>query len=139
MRIIGLILLLVPACSPVQEQTQAFAAESSAQGNPCLTQDGEAVTARLKAIGTEPVWAAETEGRCVTYKTPEDPVGTRVWTTVMKGPEKMVWKGTLRGEQFELTVTPRTDCSDGMSDRVYLMEAVLRVDGETRRGCAESR
>ena len=106
-------------------------------GNACRTQDGRAVTHKLKALGTEPFWAAEVDGRCVTYSTPDDQKGTRVWAKVAGISPTMVWDGALRGKQFQLTITPKEDCSDGMSDKTYPMEAVLRVDGETRHGCAE--
>jgi len=109
------------------------------KGHPCDTQDGEPVTHELKALGTEPFWAAEVQGRCVTYRTPEDQHGTRVWTHVDTGPQGPAWNGALRGKQFQLYVKPAPPpgCSDGMSDKVYSMDAVLRVDGETRKGCAE--
>jgi uncharacterized membrane protein len=97
------------------------------------------VTHNLKAIGTEPFWGAKVEGRCVTYSTPEYQQGTRIWTKVTKNEQKTVWDGALRGQQFQLTVRPKADCSDGMSDNVYPFEAALRVDGETRHGCAEER
>ena len=102
-------------------------------------QDGEELrVAAVKAVGTEPFWGARTEGRCVTYSTPEDQDGTRIWTRVDSGPQGPVWNGALRGKQFQLSVKPSTGCSDGMSDRTYPLEAMLRVDGETRRGCAET-
>jgi len=52
-----------------------------------------------------------------------------------------VWKGALNGQEFQLIVKPAgpQGCSDGMSDKTYPMDAVLRVDGETRNGCAEPR
>jgi uncharacterized membrane protein len=104
----------------------------------CLTQDGEKLQVQaVKAIGTEPFWGARTEGRCVTYSTPEDQKGTRIWTHVDTGPQGPVWNGALRGRQFQLYVKTSTGCSDGMSDRTWPLDAVLRVDGETRRGCAE--
>ena len=105
----------------------------------CLIQDGESVTHKLRALGTEPFWAAEVEGRCVTYKTPEDQQGTRVWTHVDTGPQGPVWNGALRSRQFQLIVKPAPPpgCSDGMSDKTYPTDAELRVDGEIRKGCAE--
>ena len=105
-----------------------------------MMQDGEKLQVQtVKAIGTEPFWAARTDGRCVTYSTPEDQKGTRIWTHVDTGPQGPVWNGALRGRQFQLYVKPAAPpgCSDGMSDKVYPMDAVLRVDGETRNGCAE--
>jgi uncharacterized membrane protein len=124
---------------PVANEPETSQPREEAPTHPCMTQDGEAVTHKLKALGTEPFWAAEVEGRCVTYKTPEDQQGTRVWTHVDTGPQGPVWNGALRGRQFQLIVRPAAPpgCSDGMSDKTYPMDAELRVDGELRRGCAE--
>lgn len=106
--------------------------------HPCLVQDGQPVrAAAVRAIGTEPFWNARTEGRCVTYSTPEDQAGTRVWTKVQSGASGTVWKGALRGKPFELSIQPMPGCSDGMSDTRYPLDAKLFVDGEERRGCAE--
>ena len=125
--------------APAANGPQANQTIAQAPQNPCLDQDGETLNHKLKAIGTEPFWAAEVQGRCVTYKTPEDQQGTRVWTHVDSGPAGPAWNGALRGRQFQLYVKPAPPpgCSDGMSDKVYSMDAELRVDGETRRGCAE--
>ena len=129
--------------APIAVANEANAVEAPAAApepdtSACLMQDDEKLPVRaLKALGTEPFWAAEVEGRCVTYKTPEDQQGTRIWTHVDSGPQGPVWNGALRGRQFQLYVKPSTGCSDGMSDKTYPMEAVLRVDGEVRNGCAE--
>lgn len=103
----------------------------------CLMQDGEALRITpVKAIGTEPFWGAQIEGRCVTYSTPEDQKGTRIWTRFNPGPDGGVWVGALDGQPFKLITRLRPNCSDGMSDRIYPMEAILTVRGEERRGCA---
>jgi uncharacterized membrane protein len=107
-----------------------------ASASPCLLQDGNPVKQRFRATGTEPFWAAEVQGRCVTYSTPDDRQGMRIWTRVADGPDGPVWNGELNGRQFQLYVTPSAGCSNGMSDRRYPFDAVLRVGGETRRGCA---
>lgn len=119
------------------EPASETAAPAATRGNACRTQDGRAVAHKLKALGTEPFWAAVVDGRCVTYTTPEDQNGTRIWTRVSEKAGSAAWEGALRGKQFQLTIRPKADCSDGMSDKSYPMEAVLRVDGETRHGCAE--
>ena len=103
----------------------------------CLTQDNEPLRITpVKAIGTEPFWGAQVEGRCVTYSTPEDQKGTRIWTRFNPGPDGGVWVGMLDGQPFKLITRLRSDCSDGMSDRSYPLEAILTVRGEERRGCA---
>jgi uncharacterized membrane protein len=93
--------------------------------------------APLRAVGTEPFWAARVEGRCVTYSHPEDQAGTRVWTRYTPAPGGGgTWAGALGGQPFELRVRARPGCSDGMSDTRYPMAADLLVAGQRLRGCA---
>lgn len=106
--------------------------------SPCLVQDGQKLSVQpLRAIGTEPFWAAQIEGRCVTYSHPEDQQGTRVWTRFTATPNGGVWTGALGGRQFELRTRAAPGCSDGMSDKSYPVAADLLVHGEQRKGCAE--
>lgn len=114
-------------------------ANETAEGkiSACLVQDGEQLNITpVKAIGTEPFWGAKIEGRCVTYSTPEDQAGTRIWARFNPGPDGGVWVGTFQGKPFKLITRLKPDCSDGMSDRVYPQEVTLTVGGEERRGCA---
>ena len=105
---------------------------------PCLLQDGQRVPAnRIKAVGTEPFWAARIEGRCVTYLTPEDQQGTRIWTRFSGTADNGAWVGALDGRRFELITRPEPGCSDGMSDKRYPTAVMLAVRGEQRTGCAE--
>ena len=136
MRILVLAAVLLSGCNSGQPARTARPEPATSQAHPCLTQDGRALASRLKALGTEPFWAAEVEGRCVTYRTPEDQQGTRIWTRFGEGGGGQAWEGALEARQFQLIVRPSPGCSDGMSDRTYPLEAVLRVKGETRRGCA---
>jgi uncharacterized membrane protein len=41
------------------------------------------------------------------------------------------------GQAFTVTLRA-TECSDGMSDRVYPLEAEILYKGETLKGCANS-
>jgi uncharacterized membrane protein len=104
-------------------------------------QGGEQLTnAPLRAIGTEPFWGANIEGRCVTYSHPDNQSGTRVWTRyAASGSGGGTWTGTLEGKPFVLTTRRQPGCSDGMSDRRYPLAVELTVGGEQRRGCAEVR
>ncbi len=134
-----------PTAAPVANTAQPAEAsrplpapQAEPAAHPCLVQDGQPVrAAAIRGVGTEPFWGARTQGRCVTYSTPEDQAGTRVWAKVESGPAGTVWTGALRGKRFELRVQPMPGCSDGMSDTRYPFEAKLLVDGEERRGCAE--
>ena len=126
-----------PAAAPAPAPPPASTASGPAAA--CTTQ-GQARLANppLRAVGTEPFWAARIEGRCVTYSHPDDQQGTRVWTRFTAGPGGGgSWVGALRGRPFELRVRPQPGCSDGMSDRRYAFAAELLVGGERRRGCAD--
>ena len=106
----------------------------------CLVQEGKPIPANaIHAVGTEPFWAAQVEGRCVTYSTPENQAGTRVWTRFDGSAEAGTWTGALDGQPFVMTTKAQTECSDGLSDKRYPIAVSLAVSGEQRRGCAEPR
>lgn len=109
------------------------------QPHPCLMQGPDHLrVAAIRAVGTEPFWGARVQGRCVTYSTPENQQGVRVWTRYSEtGSGSSKWVGQLSGKIFEMRVRLEPDCSDGMSDRRYPMVVDLAVNGEKRKGCAE--
>lgn len=115
----------------------ARTAPGDASAHPCRVQDGTAVAARLKALGTEPFWAAEVDGRCVTYRTPGNQAGTRVWARFSGAGANGQWSGFLGTDRFLLVTRAEPGCSDGMSDRRYPLAASLTVGTEQLRGCAE--
>jgi len=126
------------ACGKSLEHARAGANVPKPGTSPCLVQDGRLLDAApVKAVGTEPFWAARIEGRCVTYSTPENQAGTRIWTKINSGPMGAIWAGAYQGKPFVLRMRPAAGCSDGMSDKVYALEVTLSVEGEERRGCAE--
>lgn len=111
-----------------------------ARGGACVVQDGRPVPAnRLRAVGTEPFWGAQVDGRCVTYSHPENPAGTRVWTRFSGSADAGTWTGALDGKPFLMRTRPQPGCSDGMSDTRYPIAVSLTVGGEERRGCAAPR
>ena len=122
---------------PAPATAPSPAVEPAGPAHPCLLADGKAIAARLKAIGTEPFWAAEVEGRCVTYKTPDDHAGTRIWTRFSGTSANGQWSGFLGNVRFVLVTRAEPGCSDGMSDRRYPLAATLTIGAEERRGCAE--
>ena len=128
----------VTACFDGAASAGQAASRPTPATSPCLVQDGELLRiSPLRAVGTEPFWGARIEGRCVTYSTPDDQQGTRVWARFDSGPDGGIWSGALGGRPFRLITRPRPDCSDGMSDKVYPIEVRLTVGGEERQGCAE--
>ena len=108
--------------------------------SPCLMQGADRLQVEpLRAVGTEPFWGARVEGRCVTYSTPENQQGVRIWTRYSnEGNGRSAWVGQLGGKKFEMHVRPEEDCSDGMSDKRYPIAVELTVMGQKRKGCAEA-
>ena len=106
--------------------------------NACRTQGGLELPANaLKAVGTEPFWGARIDGRCVTYATPENQQGTRIWTKFTGTRDAGRWEGSLGKDSFVFVTRPDSTCSDGMSDRVYPIAVTLEIGSEERNGCAE--
>jgi uncharacterized membrane protein len=92
---------------------------------------------RLRALGTEPFWAVEVEADRATYTTPDDQKGQAFMVRRQATPQGAVLIGRLADANFVLAIA-RHDCSDGMSDRIYRWRAVLRRDGQSLQGCAET-
>lgn len=106
----------------------------------CLIQEGRRLPEmKLHAVGTEPFWAANVNGRCVTYSHPENIDGTRVWTEFSGSAESGTWSGYLGDQKFLMKTLPQRGCSDGMSDKRYPIAVTLSVGAEQRQGCAEHR
>ena len=127
----------VAACRRGIAKEPAKAEPTSQPVSPCLVQDGRSLEVQaLRAVGTEPFWAARIEGRCITYSHPEDQQGTRVWTRYTETPQGGLWSGALGGRRFELRTRAQPACSDGMSDTTYPLAVDLTVLGERRQGCA---
>ena len=119
--------------------TNAGDVAKAGPANPCLMQGADGLqVAPIRAVGTEPFWGARVEGRCVTYSTPDDQQGVRVWARYSEAANGSgAWVGQLGGRKFEMRVRPQAGCSDGMSDKRYPMAVELAVNGEKRAGCAE--
>ena len=124
---------------PTLEVANAGEHAQAAPDNPCLIQGADRLQVTpLRAVGTEPFWGARVEGRCVTYSTPDNQQGVRVWTRYSEGGNgSSAWVGQLGGKKFEMRVRPEAGCSDGMSDKRYPMTVELAVNSEKREGCAE--
>ncbi|WP_395328622.1 hypothetical protein WBP06_13450 [Novosphingobium sp. BL-8H] len=96
-----------------------------------------AVAERIRVTGTEPYWNAEVRDGLITYRTPERPAGDQATVTRFAGRGGVSFSGTLGGHEFTLAIGPGP-CSDGMSDRHYPYNALLKIGGEVRKGCGWS-
>jgi len=130
--------------SPAVENTLSSTPASASGGisagdSPCLVQGAKTLSVQpIQATGTEPFWSAKVQGRCVTYSTPENQDGVRVWTQYSEQPANgHRWLGRLNGKPFDMRVRTEAACSDGMSDTAYALGVDLSVDGQLRKGCAK--
>ncbi|TCM18998.1 hypothetical protein EDF56_104533 [Novosphingobium sp. PhB165] len=98
---------------------------------------GIAVAERIRVVGTEPFWNAEIRNNLLTYRTPERPGGDQVSVARFAGRGGVSFSGTLLDKEYTIAIEPGP-CSDGMSDRRYPFNALLRVGDEVRKGCAWS-
>ena len=126
--VLSAILLAAVACAPTM-----------GPGEPPQQPQGPGLVLpeRLRAVGTEPFWAALLAGTTLTYMTPEDQQGTPIAVRREEQDGAAVFHGKLAGTPLRLRIAAAT-CSDGMSDTVYPYLAELTVGGQLRRGCARS-
>jgi len=99
--------------------------------------NGVNVLEPLTIGGAEPFWGATVKGSRVIWSDPEHErligkVGRPRLT-----PDSATWRGTVsRLGAFTLTLTPAEECSDGMSDYTFPLEATVAFREYTYRGCA---
>ncbi|WP_300974190.1 META domain-containing protein [Sphingomonas sp. LHG3406-1] len=86
-----------------------------------------------KAVGTEPFWALELNGRDMVFSEANAP-GMRI---VEPQPQPIHgFAGDIyQGRRINLNIVRGQRCSDGMSDRVYADKVQVRVDGRSFEGC----
>lgn len=141
---VALAILLLTACraEPVANDTEdkvgntdTVAAVPANSAEPAAAAPAAQPTARYRFTGTEPFWGGTIDGAEILYQTPDDQAGKTILATVSQEGGATRYSGALDGQPFILKLTPGT-CSDGMSDTVYPLHAVLAVRGEPRQGCA---
>ncbi|WP_292054057.1 MULTISPECIES: COG3650 family protein [unclassified Brevundimonas] len=92
----------------------------------------------IRVVGNEPFWSVDLAPAGITYSRIEEAPLTGVAVKPAVTGNMAVWETTL-ADKRALTVTlTGTDCSDGMSDRVYPLAAMVKVGEETLQGCAAS-
>ena len=97
----------------------------------------------IVALGNEPFWNVRVTAKEIVYRDPEYQEGCRFprVASVEEGGARVfrtrrdIPAGKPGPRALELRIW-RVACSDGMSDREYSMSAMLKLDEETRTGCA---
>lgn len=117
------------------------AASPPARGAPSGAQTDSVIV----ALGNEPFWNVRVTANELFYRDPEHQEGYRFppVAAVEEGGARVfrTRRGVPAGEPgprlLELRIQQGA-CTDGMSDREYSMRALLKIDKETRTGCAYS-
>ena len=90
----------------------------------------------LHALGTEPFWSADLRDGHLTITRPDYPALSGAAKRVTPAGDRAAWEAKAAGgETIRMRIAPG-DCSDGMSDRHYPLEAEIELDGEHLKGCA---
>lgn len=148
---IGLLVLALAACQPAVEpralDSQTATGEAP-EAKPALPaghaivgglEVGVELSQPLRALGTEPFWGVDIEFDELVFSGVDRPEAR------MANPAPSFQDGNFviaardtDGQTFTLTMR-EVQCSDGMSDRVYPLEAEVHYKGETLKGCANSK
>ncbi len=92
----------------------------------------------VRALGTEPFWGVEITTDTLTYSGLDRPEQTAPNPgPQVQGTTAVYDAETADGTTMTLTLIA-TECSDGMSDRVYPLTASVENGSETLNGCAQS-
>lgn len=92
----------------------------------------------LRAVGTEPFWAVDITSQDLAY-TAVDAVEVRASNPgpTVQGTTAVYAAAAPDGSTLVVTLIA-TECSDGMSDRVYPLTARVELGAQTLNGCAAS-
>nr|WP_314445609.1 META domain-containing protein [uncultured Sphingomonas sp.] len=89
--------------------------------------------ATYRALGTEPFWSLELNGRDMVFTEANAP-GQRI-VDAQPRPIHGFAGDIYQGRRINLNIVRGQRCSDGMSDRVYPDRVQVRVDGRSFEGC----
>lgn len=142
----GSLLVVLAACQPASgpaEPGPATPTVETLKAKPAppagaIVLGGVEFSQPLRALGTEPFWGVEIEFDELVFSGVDRPEAR------MANPAPSFEDGNFviaardtDGQAFTVTLRA-TECSDGMSDRLYPLEAEILYKGETLKGCANS-
>lgn len=129
-----ILLFCITFCMACKNNTATTTAATEAQKN-MLT------TASWHCSGTEPFWSVEIENGMATIETPEKKEAPIVLTSMTQTSTKHEFSGqvaTYSGENLKIRIK-KEQCSDGMSETVYLYAAEVDFDIYEFKGCANKK
>ena len=92
--------------------------------------------AQYRALGTEPFWSLELNGREMVFTEANAP-GVRIVEPLPKVIHGFAGD-IYQGKRIGLNIVRGAGCSDGMSDRRYPDRVQLRVDARSFEGCGSA-
>ena len=99
---------------------------------------GVNLDAPVRVLGTEPFWSVNIDGDGLVYSGVDRPEQR----APNAGPDVQgataSWSGRIDQDQALSVTVMATECSDGMSDRIYPLTARVQIGEETLNGCAAS-
>ncbi|MDP3405111.1 MAG: hypothetical protein Q8S03_10505 [Brevundimonas sp.] len=130
---LAVLILSLAACSE-----PAPPAEAPAPPPEPVMLGGVDLNQPVRVLGTEPFWSVEMTPDALVYSTPEGE-GLRSANPgpTVQGTTAVYAAATADGTALVVTLIA-TECSDGMSDRVYPLTARVEAGNETFNGCAAS-
>lgn len=137
MRALALVLAL-PLLFACSGEASAPEATAPSEATEPVMLAGVDLNQPVRAVGTEPFWGLDITVDALTYsgvdrteQTAPNPGPQVQGTTAVYAAE------TAKGTTLTVTLIA-TECSDGMSDRMYPLTARIEIGDETLNGCAQS-
>lgn len=130
----ALAVLALAACSPAAEAPQPPPPEAE----PAAMLGGVDLGRPVRALGTEPFWSVELTATELVYSGVDRPEQRAPRpANEIAGTTATFESVTAAGTAISIMLAA-TECSDGMSDRIYPLSAIVRIGDETLTGCAAS-
>ena len=126
--------LLLAACNGSNDEPD----EAPAPPEPAPVLAGVVLTEPVRVVGTEPFWTIDLTGEELVYSGVDRPEQRAPQPKAsVQGTVARLEATTSAGAPLQITLAA-TECSDGMSDRIYPLTAIVKVGEETLKGCAAS-
>lgn len=112
--------------------------EPAPEPQPAPRLGGVDLSKPVRALGTEPFWAVDIGPGGLVYEGVDRPREVAPRGEVQLMGTVAVFSGmTDRNRELKVMLT-ETECSDGMTGRIYPLTARVEIGGETLNGCAAS-
>jgi uncharacterized membrane protein len=112
---------------------------SALSADPVAELGGLDLAEPYRILGTEPFWAVEVTASSMIWTSPDQPTQTALNPgPAVQGTIAIYRTETDTGQDLVVTLVA-TECTDGMSDRLYPLTARVEIGGQSLNGCAASK